>query len=87
MPAVSVEYRNMYYPETELSTRCCLLVTKKCGTGKGPITRNDYITHIATTVYSQVLIYTAESTGASMERRKMPNLPNGSKGGFESGLT
>ena len=37
MPAVSVEYRNMYYPETELSTRCCLLVTKKCGTGKGPI--------------------------------------------------
>ena len=39
MPAVSVKYRNMYYmyPETELSTRCCLLVTKKCGTGKGPI--------------------------------------------------
>ena len=37
MPAVSVEYRNMYYPETELRTRCCLLVTKKCGTGKGPI--------------------------------------------------
>ena len=37
MPAVGVEYRNMYYPETELSTRCCLLVTKKCGTGKGPI--------------------------------------------------
>ena len=38
---------------------------------------------------SQVLIYklTAESTGASMERRKMPNLPNGSKGGFEPGLT
>ena len=27
----------MYYPETELSTRCCPLVTKKCGTGKGPI--------------------------------------------------
>ena len=37
MTAVSVEYGNMYYPETELSTRCCLLVTKKCGTGKGPI--------------------------------------------------
>ena len=37
MPAVSVEYRNMYYPETELSTRCCPLVTNKCGTGKGPI--------------------------------------------------
>ena len=38
------------------------------------------------TVYSQVLIYTAESTRASMERTKMPNLRNGSKGGFESGL-
>ena len=37
MPAVSVECMNMYYPETELSTRCCHLVTKKCGTGKGPI--------------------------------------------------
>ena len=37
MPAVSVEYRNMYYPETELSNMCCPLVTKKCGTGKGPI--------------------------------------------------
>ena len=34
-----------------------------------------------------LLIYTAESTGASMERRKMPNLPNGTKGGFEPGLT
>ena len=40
-----------------------------------------------TTVYSQVLIYTAESTGASMERTKMPTLRNGSKGGFEPGLT
>ena len=27
------------------------------------ITRQDQITHIPTTVYSQVLIYTAESTG------------------------
>ena len=36
---------------------------------------------------SQALIYTAESTGASMERTKMPNLRNGSKGGFEPGLT
>ena len=44
------------------------------------ITHNDYITHISSTVYSQVLIYTAESTGASMERTKMPNLRNGSKG-------
>ena len=33
------------------------------------------------------LIYTAQSTGASMERTKMPNLRNGSKGGFEPGLT
>ena len=31
------------------------------------------------TVYSQVLIYTAESTGASVERMKMPNVRNGSK--------
>ena len=42
---------------------------------------------MSTTVYSQVLIYTVESTGASMERKKMPNLRNGSKGGFEAGLT
>ncbi len=34
---------------------------------------------MSTTVYSQVLIYTAESTGASMERTKMPNLRNGNK--------
>ena len=50
-------------------------------------TRQGKITRISTTVYSQVLIYTAESTGASMERTKMPNLRNGSKGGFEPGLT
>ena len=42
---------------------------------------------MSTTVYSQVLIYTAESTGTTMERTKMPNLRNGSKGGFEPGLT
>ena len=30
-------------------------------------------THISTTVYSQVLIYTAESTGASWRERKCPN--------------
>ena len=42
---------------------------------------------MSTTVYSQVLIYTAESTGASMDRTKIPNLRNGSKGGFEPGLT
>ncbi len=51
------------------------------------ITPKDQITHISTTVYSQVLIYTAESTGASMERTKIPTLRNGSKGGFEHGLT
>ncbi len=38
-------------------------------------------------VYSQVLIYTDESTRASMERTKMPNLRKYSKGGFEPGLT
>ena len=42
---------------------------------------------MSTTVYSQVLIYTAESTGTTMERTKMANLRNGSKGGFEPGLT
>ena len=36
-------------------------------------------------LYSQVLIYTAESTGASMERTKMPNLRNGSKGDSNPG--
>ena len=35
----------------------------------------------------QVLIYTAESTGASMERMIMPNLRNSSKGGLKPGLT
>ena len=34
-----------------------------------------------------IAIYTAESPGASIERTKMPNLRNGSKGGFEPGLT
>ena len=41
-------------------------------------------THIVVVV---VVLYTAESTGASTERTKMPNLRNGSKGGFEPGLT
>ena len=36
---------------------------------------------------SQVLIDTAESNGASMDRTKMPNLRNGTKGGFEPGLS
>ena len=51
------------------------------------IKRNDQITHISTTVYSQVRIYTDESTGASMERTKMPNLRNGSNGDSNTGLT
>ena len=42
---------------------------------------------MSTTVYSQVVIHTAESTGALMERSKMPNLRSGTKGGFEPGLT
>ena len=42
-------------------------------------------THMSTTVYSQVLIYTAESTGVSMERTKMPNLRNCSKGDSNPG--
>ena len=42
---------------------------------------------MSTIVYSQVLIYTAERTGASMERTKMPNLRNGSNGGFDPGVT
>ena len=40
---------------------------------------------MSTTVYRQVLIYTAESTGASMERTKMPNLRHGSKGDSNTG--
>ena len=36
---------------------------------------------------ARLLIYTAESTGASMERTKMPNLRNSTKEGFEPGLT
>ena len=42
---------------------------------------------MSTTVYSQVVIYIAESTGESMERTKMRKLRNSSKGGFEPGLT
>ena len=37
-------------------------------------------THISTTVYSQVLIYTAESTEASWSERKCPNFETVSKG-------
>ena len=40
---------------------------------------------MSTTVYSQVLIYTAESTGTTMERTKMPNLRNGTKGDSNPG--
>ena len=48
------------------------------------ITHENQITHIYTTIYRQVLIYTAESTGASMKRTKMPNLRNGSKGKIQT---
>ena len=44
-------------------------------------------THISTTVYSQVLIYTAESTEGDVKRKKMPKLRHGSKWGFEPGLS
>ena len=40
---------------------------------------------MSTTVYSQVRIYTADSTGASVERTKMPILRNGSKRGSNPG--
>ena len=41
-------------------------------------------THISTTVYSQVLIYTAESTEASWSERKCPNFETVTTG-FEPG--
>ena len=43
------------------------------------ITRND--------VYSQVLIYTAESTGCQRREQKYPNFETVATGGFEPGLT
>ena len=43
-------------------------------------------THISTTVYSQVLIYTAESTEASWSERKCPNFDTVTTG-FEPGLS
>ena len=45
------------------------------------------ITHISTTVYSQVLVYTAESIKAPMERRNCPIFETVAKGRFEPGLT
>ena len=36
--------------------------------------------------HKHMLKHQSESTGASMERTKMPNLRNGSKRGFEPGL-
>ena len=44
-------------------------------------------THISTTVYSQVLIYTAEWTEASWRERKCPNFETVAKGGFEPELS
>ena len=43
--------------------------------------------HISTAVYSQVLIYTAESTGASWREQKCPNIKTVAKEGFERGLS
>ena len=54
---------------------------------KNDAARETFDASLATHMNSQLLIYTAESTGASMDRTKMPNLRNGSKGGFEHGLT
>ena len=42
-------------------------------------------THISTTVYSQVLIYTAESTEASWRERKCPNFETVAKGDSKPG--
>ena len=62
MPAVSVDCRNMYYPETELSTRCCPLVTKKYGTGKGPIaSANELVIDSWTSAYCVVIGATQSS--------------------------
>ena len=49
------------------------------------ITRNDYITHISTTVYSQVLIRTAESTGRQWGERKCPIFETVAKGDSNPG--
>ena len=54
---------------------------QKCkGSNYAPRINHSHFHHclLVTSVYSQVLIYTAESTGASMERTKMPNFRNGS---------
>ena len=45
------------------------------------------ITRISNTVYSQVLIYTAEWTEASWRDQKCPNLKTIAKGGFKPGLS
>ena len=51
-----------------------------CGTNfSGKHYTRRLFAHIYTTVYSQVLIYTAEWTGASMERTKTAKLRNGNK--------
>ena len=44
------------------------------------LARQQLITHISTTVYSQVLIYTAESTEAPWSERKCPNFETVAKG-------
>ena len=52
------------------------------------ITRNDYsttFTQLSTAVYSQALIYTAQSTGASWREQKMPKLRISSNGDLNPG--
>ena len=50
------------------------------------ITRQWLLTHISITVYSQVLIYKAESNGASMETMKYPNFETVAKGDSNPGF-
>ena len=45
------------------------------------------ITHISSTVYYQVLIYTAEWTESSWRERKQTHFEKVAKGGFEPGLS
>ena len=56
-------------------------------TGHAAIMRNDYITHISIIVYIARHLYSfiqlIQLGRASMDRTKMPNLRNCSKGGFE----
>ena len=67
-------------PDTNSTSLGSILATQQ-------IRANTILTHIATTVYSQVLNYTAESTGTTWRERKFPNFETVARGGFEPGLT